>query len=151
MNSAFDFVGSLYDKYFPHGKPDNFHDWKMKKSGINPKNPKNIILSLTSHPKRIKTVWITIESLLRQTYQPNKIILYLAKVDFPAGELPHTLYEQTKRGLEIKFVEDYRSATKLIPVLKEYPNHIIVTADDDRVYNNEWLKILIDTHDKYPD
>jgi len=137
MNTAFGLVGNLYGKYFRHDRPNH-------------QDIKNIIVSLTSHPKRINFVWLAIDSLLKQTYQSHKVILYLAKTDFPTGELPRTLCEQKKRGLEIRFVNDYKSATKLIPALKEYPDHIIVTADDDRIYDKSWLNILVETHNKYP-
>ena len=41
-------------------------------------NKPNLIVSLTSYPKRINTIWITIESLIRQVQKPDMIILWLA-------------------------------------------------------------------------
>ena len=43
-----------------------------KTIGTNDNNDNNIIVSLTSFPDRINTIWITIESLLRQTQRPKK-------------------------------------------------------------------------------
>ena len=59
-------------------------DWYMKhpirRNGINQvKRKENIIVSLTSYPKRIGTVWLTIETLLRQSVKPDEIILWLAQ------------------------------------------------------------------------
>ena len=79
------------------------------------KRDKQLIVSLTSFPLRIGRLWIVIETLLRQKVQPDKIILWLAKSQFPNGDfdLPKKLLKQTKRGLEIRFVdEDIRSYKK---------------------------------------
>jgi len=36
-----------------------------------------IIVSLTTYPARINSVWITVSSLLQQTMKPYKVILWL--------------------------------------------------------------------------
>lgn len=46
--------------------------------------------------------------------------------------------------------KDIRSYKKLIPILKKYPNKIIVTADDDVIYKKDWLERLYKDHLKYP-
>ena len=46
-------------------------------------NKNKIIVSLTSYPLRIQCAIIVIKSLLKQTIKPDKIILWLAKSDFP--------------------------------------------------------------------
>ena len=54
-----------------------------KRSGIVKKSrQQKVVVSLTSYPKRIGTVWITIETLLRQNVKPDVIILWLAKSQF---------------------------------------------------------------------
>ena len=47
-------------------------------TGIEPK----IIVSLTSFPPRIKKIWLTIETLLRQKDKPDRIILWLSVDEF---------------------------------------------------------------------
>ena len=42
----------------------------------------------------------------------------------------------------IKYTKDIKSYKKLIPVLNEYPNNLIVTADDDIFYPQDWLDKL---------
>lgn len=96
-----------------------------------------LIVSLSSFPARISHVWITLESLLRQTLKPDMIILWLSKLQFPNefADLPEQLVALQDRGLTIRFVdEDYRSHRKYLYVLKEYPKDILLTVDDDLIY-----------------
>jgi hypothetical protein len=43
-------------------------------------------------------------------------------------------------GLEIRYCKDIRSYKKLIPALREFPNEILITADDDVYYPRNWLE-----------
>lgn len=111
-----------------------------------------LIVSLTSFPARISYVVPTIKSLLNQSMSPSKIIMWLSWEDFPEGKnmLPPSLLELENEVFEIKWCENLRSYKKLVPTLREYPNSIIVTADDDLIYEREWLEKLFVTHKKYP-
>ncbi len=103
-----------------------------------------LIVTLTSFPARIRYVHLCIKTLLNQTVKPDKVILWLAKEQFPDFELnlPKTLLKMKKNGLDIKWTNDVKSYKKLIPALKLYPNDILVTADDDVYYPRKWLKKL---------
>lgn len=105
-----------------------------------------IILSLTTYGERINTVYLTIETLLNQTKKADKIILWLAEDEFNRDNLPSTLKEQEKLGLEIGFCKDIKSYKKLIPTLKKHPNDIIVTFDDDLLYRLDTLEKLYDAY-----
>lgn len=106
-----------------------------------------VIVSLTSYPARINTVKYTIFSLLRQNIMPEKIILWLGETQFPNQEgIPLSLLKFQGDLFEIKFTDDIKSYTKLIPALKNYPDKIIVTADDDIYYGRKWLSILWEAH-----
>ena len=111
-----------------------------------------IIVSLTSFPERMYEIHFALYSLLNQTFKPEKVILWLAKEQFPNGEkdIPQSVLNLQKNGLEIDWCEDIRSYKKLIPALKKYPDKIIVTADDDLFYENDWLEKLVKTHQIYP-
>ena len=130
----------------------DFIDKKNSYALLKSKLDKKIIVSLTSYPARINTVHITIDSLLKQTFKADKIILWLAKEQFPRLEkdLPNNLLQQTKKGLNIKWCQDLKSFKKLIPALQQYPNSIIVTADDDLIYDNSWLYKLVNAHLQNP-
>lgn len=117
------------------------------------KNSKNIIVSLTSFPKRIKYVHLTIKSILRQTLKPNKIILWLTKPEFTKKKknLPKNLLILIKKGLTIKFLKkNLKSYKKLIPTLKKYPDNLIITVDDDIIYKKDTIEKLYKNYIKYP-
>ena len=110
----------------------------------------DIIVSLTSYPARIGTVNQTIESLLKQSLKPDKLILWLAPEQFPNKEvdLPRKLLDLQDRGLTIDWYHDIGSYKKLIPTLRKYPDAIVVTADDDLIYHTDWLRKLYEAYDK---
>jgi hypothetical protein len=111
-----------------------------------------VVVSLTTFPARIEKVALTIESIFHQKVKPDVVHLWLAALEFPDEKLPESLRRLEKRGLKISFVdENIRSYKKLIYSLKEYPESIIITTDDDVFYPSYWLEKLIDTHQKYPE
>ena len=125
---------------------------KINKYNIPEGDEVNLIISLTSFPKRIHNIKYTILSLFKQSVKPKKIVLYLAEEEFPNKEndIPLDLLLFKNWGLEIRWCENTRSYKKLIPALSDFPNEIIVTADDDVYYYEDWLKILWQEHEKYP-
>lgn len=112
-----------------------------------------IIVSLTTYPKRMPTIYKVIASLFRQTYKPDKIILWLSEDQFPAkeNEIPWELQEYVDKGLEIRFCEDdMRSHKKYLYAMKEFPEDIVVTVDDDLLYPNNMVEILVKSYLTYP-
>ena len=112
-----------------------------------------LIVSLTSFPARIDRLWLVIETLLRQTYKPDMVILWLSKEQFPQLEtLPTSLLNLQKRGLQIELREgDLRSHKKYYYTLESYPNDIMVTVDDDVFYNSHLLAYLVESANAFPD
>lgn len=109
-----------------------------------------VIVSLTTHGKRLYEVPMTIESIMQGTVKPNRIILWLDK-DVEGDTLPVLLDKQRERGLEILYNKrNIRSFTKLIPTLRLCPDAIIVTIDDDMFYQPDMLEGLLVAHKKYP-
>lgn len=110
-----------------------------------------LIVSLTTHGKRILSVFRTIESIFQQTYKANRVILWLGNEEFKSiSELPLLLQRQTERGLEIRFVKDIRSYTKLIPALHEFQDSSIITIDDDIIYPFDLIERLVAAHHRHP-
>lgn len=105
----------------------------------------DIVVSLTTHGRRLNEVYLAIESIMQGSLKPNRIILW---IDENTDRIPVTLLQQQKRGLEIKRCKDIRSYTKLIPSLKECPNDAIVTIDDDLIYDFDMLERLVYEHKK---
>jgi len=113
------------------------------------RNPE-IIVSLTTYPARIESVHIVIETLLMQTFKPDRIILWLAEEQFPDKVLPDNLTRLKKYGLSIKWCEDIKSYKKLVPTLREFPQAIIITADDDMYYHSKMVERLYKAYLKEP-
>lgn len=111
------------------------------------------VVSLTSYPGRIATVDQTIRSILNQDIPPKEVVLYLADSQFPEreGGLPSSLTDLLGKGLVIRWCEDMRSYKKLIPALSDYPEDIIITADDDVIYPGNWLRTLLTAHFRQPE
>ncbi len=123
-------------------------------SGVNTeKRCAQLIVSLTSHPPRIKASAVAINTLLQQSLKPDKLILWLADSQFLNKEkdLPQELLNLTKFGLEIRWCKDLGSYKKIIPSLKEFPKDIIVTADDDIYYQEDWLETLYNAYLEAPE
>lgn len=110
-----------------------------------------IVVSLTTYPARVASVWITVTSLLQQTMKPCKVILWLAEEQFPEHRLPGSLLRLQKRGLEIRFCDDIKPHKKYYYAMQEYPEYYIITADDDIFYPEDHIERLWKGHEKYPD
>lgn len=111
-----------------------------------------VIASMTTYPPRIAKAWIAIETLLRQTVRPIKLILVLSKEEFPTEVVPRSIQRQVRRGLEILWVDKTAgSYDKLIPVRQAYPQHAIVTFDDDKFFPRSLLANLYEASLLHPD
>ena len=111
---------------------------------------KEVVVSLTSYGRRIRDVYLAIESIMEGSVKPNRIILWLSEVEFKNVNLPICLQKQVRRGLEIRYCKDIRSYKKLIYALKIFPDSVIITIDDDAIYNFDFLENLIKTHNENP-
>lgn len=113
---------------------------------------KRIIISLTTFPARINRVWLVIESILRQQVKPDMILLWLSKEQFSSLDvLPYHLLKLQERGLEIRFCDtNLRAHTKYFYTMLEFPDDVVITVDDDIIYNTCLIKHLIELYKKYP-
>ena len=145
------FGGKLYS--FLSNKEMNYiTNIKISSNLLNKENRnKKIILSLTSFPDRIEKVEFAIKSLMLQTYKPDRIVLWLAEEQFQKLNLPATLRELEKFGLEIYYCVDVRGHKKYLNLIKnQKEDELIVTYDDDIIYPPNSLEKLIKTHNKFP-
>lgn len=137
------------DKHSITNKINSFNELGVTKEKRSPR----IIITLTSFPERLYNLHFTLYSLLRQNFKPDEVILWLSNEEFPNNEedIPDEILNLKDNGLSIKWCDDIKSYKKLIPALIEYPNDILVTADDDIFYPENWLKNLYEEYLKYPD
>lgn len=113
------------------------------------KEEPEIIVSLSTHGRRLYEVYLAIESIMQGSMKPNRVILWLSK-DIQGEPLPLTLLNQIKRGLVVNYTKDIGPYTKFIPALIEYPYSIIVTIDDDILYPYDTLELLFSAYQKHP-
>lgn len=126
---------------------------RIQSGVIAKKRDQKIIISLTTYPKRISTIWLTIETLMRQTVKPDEIILWLAVSQFENGlsGLPENLLHLQERGLTIRFCDDdLRSHKKYFYALQAHPNDLVILADDDMFYPRDTIARLLEMHEEYP-
>lgn len=119
-----------------------FYNFISRKRIIAPDT--DAVVTLTSHSDRILRAFAAIESIGLGAVRPRKIILYLGK-KYAEEPLPKSLERLKKRGLEIVFCTDVGPHTKYFPYIDSISNfeNPLVTADDDKIYENNWLARLI--------
>lgn len=118
--------------------PDKYFDEKKRKVPI--------IVSLTSYGRRVNSVvYYTLISILNQTIQPLKIILWLDE-SWTEKSLPKKLLALKKYGIEIRFCSNIKSYKKLLPTLQEISDYPIVTIDDDVMYTPYFLESLYNSY-----
>ena len=105
--------------------------------------PGGPVVSLTTHGRRIRTVFLTVESIAAGRLLPSRMILWL---DDPAllAHPPRSLRRLQARGLEIRRSENFGPHTKYFPFVEgeaAFPLPL-ATADDDLIYPVSWLERL---------
>lgn len=111
----------------------------------------SVIVSMTTFPARIDYVHLSIKSLLNQTVKPGKIILWLAKDQFRDVEIPESLRKLCEYGLQIRYCEeDILAHKKYYYAMRQFPDHTIITYDDDIIYPEDSLEKLLRMHQQHP-
>ncbi len=112
----------------------------------------DVIVSLTSYGRRVQegVVCYSIYSILRQTLQPKRIILWLGEKEWNDTNLPERVAALRSKGVEIRYWQDMKSYTKLLPSLALCPEDHIITVDDDILYPVNLIANLSKHHHQYP-
>ena len=113
-----------------------------------------ILVSVTSYPGRIRTTAKSIKSIFKQWLKPDSIWLILSKEQFPEGErgLPDEVLTLKKKGLEIKWEDiDLKAHKNYFYAMRENPDSIVITMDDDIVYGREVVGTLYESYLSHPD
>lgn len=112
------------------------------------------IVSLTSFPGAIDYAPGAILSMLKGSVRPDKLVLYVTKSQFEGQPLPEAIREIEREypNFEVRdYPRDIRSYRKLVPALRDFPDDIIVTIDDDVDYHPDMLAELLKAHERYPE
>lgn len=103
-----------------------------------------VIVSLTSWKERIEFVSKTIFSVAK--YEPYKIVLCLSIDEFPRKEeeLPNDLKLLAENQIvEILWIkENVKCFKKILFTMDKYKDYPIVSADDDCIYTENYVKLL---------
>lgn len=134
----------IYPIYCAVTKPENGLNHELRRE--------QVILSLTSFPARLHLVHYCIRSLLKQTYKPDKIIIWLSEEECKSIAIPKKLAMLRQYGLEIRYVPDnLKPHKKLYYARKQFPDAIIVTVDDDVIYERRLIEKLMNAHIQHPE
>ncbi len=112
----------------------------------------NIIVSLTTLPKRIDTVYLIIECIMVQTLKPDKIILCLVKSEYPDNFIiPESLSNLEGKRFEILWVnENLKPHNKYFYTMNIYPESIVITVDDDCFVKRKLVEELYNASKRFP-
>jgi len=110
-----------------------------------------VVVSLTTHGERLKTVHSSIQSIVAGTVRPSRLILWLD--GDPAQPLTPQLQRLRARGLEIRFDRHFGPHKKYYSYVRQFADAglALVTADDDVLYARDWLVGLVQAHRVRPD
>ncbi len=103
--------------------------------------PGALIVSLTSVPRRFRSLHYTLKCLLDQSVPADAVVLWLSEEDL--GQLPASVTSLRAAGLSIRTAPDTGSYRKIVPALEAFPGAYIATADDDAYYGRHWLEGLV--------
>lgn len=105
------------------------------------KRDTEIVVSLSAEEENFDTLEYTLYSIFNQKIKPDNVVLWISN-KYELTDLPYSVTKYVKNGLDIRFVDDKKSFTKIIYALKEFRNCIIVTADENIYYPKQWLSKL---------
>lgn len=113
----------------------------------------SLVVSLTSFPARIGGLHLVIRSLMVQTVRPGKIVIYLSADEFPRryDSLPAQLRGLRDSGVEVRFVPgNIRSHKKYHYAFRDFPESVVMTADDDIIYPHFTIERLAAAAARHP-
>lgn len=112
----------------------------------------DVIVSLTSYGRRVRegVVCYSVYSVLRQTLQPKRILLWLDEKEWNDMNLPECVAALREKGVEIRYCEDMKSYTKLLPTISLCPEETVITTDDDIIYSGHLVQSLWEEHISHP-
>ena len=115
-----------------------------------------IIVSLTSISSRKKILIYTIESLLNQETEYKYIILlnlsyesFLLDDGFSENDIISIKEKFNNPKLKINICKNIGSLRKIVPALQIYKNNIIITVDDDTIYNKHMIQRYVNQFKKH--
>jgi len=112
----------------------------------------HIVVSLTSFPARFGTLHYAVKSILNQSMKPDIVFLCFTKDEVKnESELPSSVLALKNYGIQFFFAdENLKPHNKYFYAMKHYPNSLIITVDDDNMYDSNLVSDLYASYKKYP-
>jgi len=113
-----------------------------------------IYVSLTTIPQRIDSLYKSVESLLKQSKQPDKIFI---NIPYKYKRFEQIISDNkvpkfNDNRIEITRCEDYGSGTKLLGSLSKFTkDSLIILADDDNTYADYMIERFYYYHSTAPE
>ena len=129
-------LGGLWYRYLSKKKRKDIRNVPIQSLSLN-KNSRDmkLVFTLTSFPDRIDSVQYTLRTLFMQSMKPDRVILWLAEDEFKNLELPNSIKEFQKIGLEVRFCENLFGHKRYYKLIEEQRNdECIVMFDDDILF-----------------
>lgn len=112
-----------------------------------------VVVSMTTFPQATPYAVQAAQSILDGSVLPDKMVCYLNLSEFSSEGIPPSLRRLSDINpvFEIRTCNlNIRSYLKLIPALTDFPESLIVTVDDDILYDRNMLRELLRLHDRFP-
>ena len=112
-----------------------------------------LLISFTSYPARIKTVYKVVESLWKQRQRADEIVLWLSTEDFPKqwDDLPKSLKSiNGQNGFRVEWVNENLKSHKKYLYSLQNRDQIVITVDDDTYYDDMMVSTLMESYRKHP-
>lgn len=111
-----------------------------------------VVVSLTSYPKRFPGLPLCIKSILLQDMLPDKIIVYLGS-DTKVEDITQAMRELEIYGVEYRLdpYKNLRPHKKYFYAMQEYPDSLVITVDDDLIYPTDMIRSLLSMHELFPE
>lgn len=110
-----------------------------------------VIVSMTSYPKRLKNIPFIIDTILKQTIKPYKIVINLSEEEYPekCNSLPIEINDYIiKNNIEVNFISGKNTKVwkKIIPTMMKYKNSLILPIDDDYLYPQNMIEDFLNIY-----
>lgn len=117
----------------------------------NKKKENNVVISVTSFPKRFDQLVESLKSIILQDITPGRIIVYLG-LDSKPQDITEPMRSLEQYGVEYRIDDslNLKGHKKYYYALQEFSNKLVITIDDDIIFPPTMITELLNTHKKYP-
>lgn len=115
-----------------------------------PKTRGRIVLSLAPAAADYAAVKYSLQSLLNQTLQADKIIVQLGREHYQGKQFCYNFVNLLDQGVDLRWCADHGGYNQLLPTVRDYPDDIIITCGCAAVYPQNFLEALYANYKSKP-